>query len=65
MLIFKVCLKNIPCMKFSALVDILVFLHLLFIGAQVCNGSLGDPALKKLGAGGGYQLASYKTHTML
>ena len=49
-------------MKFSALLTYLFFCICYSSTAQVCNGSLGDPALKEtFGAGGGYQLASYKT----
>src|SRR5678815_3677592 len=49
-------------MKFSALLTYLFFLISYSSTAQVCNGSLGDPVVNEtFGAGGGYQLASYKT----
>jgi len=49
-------------MKFSALLTYLFFCFSYSSTAQVCNGSLGDAVVNEtFGAGGGYQLASYKT----
>jgi len=49
-------------MKFSALLTYLLLLFFYSSTAQVCNGSLGDPVVNEtFGAGGGYQVAEYKT----
>src|SRR5215470_11678630 len=49
-------------MKFSALLTCLFFCFSPSSTAQVCNGSLGDPVVNEtFGAGGGYQIPSYKT----
>jgi hypothetical protein len=49
-------------MKFSALLTYLFLCFCYSSTAQVCNGSLGDPVVNEtFGAGGGYQLATYKT----
>jgi gliding motility-associated-like protein len=49
-------------MKFSALLTYLFLCFSYSSTAQVCNGSLGDPVVNEtFGAGGGYQIPSYKT----